>query len=199
MGVHEGIAQRTAGAGADLSRRVAVFICRGSADECHVDLKVAAFDCPGTRAVRTKNDRLLETDLSGDHGVSEFSADAAGFNAGDRSVFHKFHNRGVLDVDHRAGGKTEIFDAEFTDRLKHLADDLIALAEAVVEGDRVSVLEPCGQNGIFQRFNELCARSGAEGGAALRNDRAVDFFRFSDTFEGADVVMTASFRQFPAD
>ena len=108
--VDKGVAERAAGVGADLTGGVAIFVSGGGTDESNIDIQFASFDGAGTGAVSAKNNGLLHQ--PGEHGIAKLTANTAGLNAVDRSVFHEIDDRRIFDVDHSAWGKFKMLDAE---------------------------------------------------------------------------------------
>ena len=198
MGIHKGIAHGAAGVGADLTGTVAIVVSGGSADEGHVDLQLPGLDSPGAAAVGAQDDGLGQLHLAGEDGVAQLAADAAGLDAVDGAVLHKVHDGGFLDVHHGAGSKAQALDAQRPDGGEHLADDLVPLPEAVVEGDGHAVLQPGGENGILQGGHQLVPAGNTVSGSAAGDHRLGLRKGLICALIGADAIASHLLGQLPA-
>ena len=72
--------------------------------------------------------------------LREPAAHAGGVDAGDDPLLDVPGDVGMALVE-RGSGEGQVADTEAGDLLEHREDHLVALAEVVVEGDRVAVLE----------------------------------------------------------
>ena len=132
-GVGKNAAVRLAADGAE----VPVLICRGSADECDIDLVLTCHQGPDTAAVAAHVGQALE--LAVGDGFADLASDARGTDVGDGAVLD-IGDDVVVGLAQGGGADGDVLQAHLVDGVHDHVDDLVAFTEVVVEADGHAVM-----------------------------------------------------------
>ena len=169
-GVGAGIAQGAAGDAVlvvpAVAVGVAVGVAGGSAQEGHVNVQVAGADGAGPAAVGPEHHRAV--DEAPGHLLGQLAPHAGGLDMGDDAVLD-VADQGGVDRGQGAGRQGQVFIAHFRQLIHHGVDDVVAVAEVVVEADGHAVLQAGAADGLLQGGHQLVLTGGAglEGGGVL--------------------------------
>ena len=158
LGVHrvrEGVAQASAGGGAELAGAIAHGIGCGCGDEGHVDGRVAQGDVPGTAAVGAEVHRLVHQalgDASAQSGGHVIRIDLA-----HHAAFDVLLQRGCVHVEDGACVQRQLPDAEVRDLLHHHVQRVVAVAQVMVEGHGHAALQSGELDGLPEGLDQLRA------------------------------------------
>ena len=101
-------------------------------------MRFAGLNRADTAAVAPHDCETLKPSL-GD-GLADFAAHARALNVGDGAVVYHVDNRVILAA-HRGSANRDVLNAELMDLFHDHVENLIALAEVVVEAKRHAVLD----------------------------------------------------------
>ena len=169
-GVGAGIAQGAAGDAVlvvpAVAVGVAVGVAGGSTQEGHVNVQVAGADGDGPAAVGPEHHRAV--DEAPGHLLGQLAPHTGGLDMGDDAVLD-VADQGGVDRGQRAGRQGQVFIAHFRQLIHHGVDDVVAVAEVVVEADGHAVLQAGAADGLLQGGHQLVLTGGAglEGGGVL--------------------------------
>ena len=178
LGVALGIAHGAAHNAALHVPAVTVGVSAGVAGRCpqegHVNLQFPGLNGAGTPAVAADHHGHIHQS-SGD-GVRQLSPQAGGLDPADDTVLNMADQRGVA-VRKRRGRQHQIVEAHLRQLVHNHVDNIVAVAEMVVEGDHHAVLESGAADRLFQRGNDLIAGilPLLDGGIALVQLRILEF------------------------
>ena len=151
-----GITQRTAAGCVFFIAVIAVCIAIGVAGRCakegYVNVQLPGFNRRRTAAMGTEHDGEIHKPPG--NLLRQFSAKAAGFNVGNHAVFDMLNQRGV-DIRKGACSKGQILDAHFGDLLHNHIDNIVTIAEVMVEGNCHPIPKAGKPNCLFQGRHNL--------------------------------------------
>ena len=156
LGVGAGIAQRAAGNAAlvvaAVAVGVAVGVTGGRAQKRHINVQLTAADGAGPAAVRAEHHRAVH-ETAGDL-LRQLTAEAGGLDMGDDAVFDVL-DQGRVDGGQRGRCQRQILVAHLRQLIHHHVDDVVAVAEVVVEADGHAVAQPRAADSLLQRGHHL--------------------------------------------
>ena len=132
-GVGKNAAVRLAADGAEVS----VFVCRGSTDECDIDLVLTCHQGPDTAAVAAHVGQALE--LAVGDSFTDLASDARGADVGDGAVLDVGDDV-VVGLAQGGCADGDVLQAHLVDGVHDHVDHLVAFTEVVVEADGHAVM-----------------------------------------------------------
>ena len=136
--VHDRVGQNAAVALAAVGLHVAVLVAGRRADERDVDMDLAGLDGADAAAVGA-HDRQI-TELSCGNGLADLAADAGGLDTYDGSVLDH-GNDGIMSLAQGGRADGDPLDAHVVDLFHDHIDNVVALAEMMMEGNGHAVLD----------------------------------------------------------
>ena len=156
LGVGAGIAQRAAGNAVVIVPAVAVGVAvrvtGGRAQKRHIDVQITAADGAGPAAVGAEHHRAVHK-ATGDF-LRQLTAQAGGLNMGDDAIFDMPDKR-RMDGSQRGCRQRQVLVSHLRQLVHHHIDDVVAVAEVMVEADGHTVFQSCAADGLLQRRNDF--------------------------------------------
>ena len=161
FGICAGIPQRATGNAVlpipAVSVGVAIGVTGGRTQEGHVDVQIAGPDGAGPAAVGPEYHRTV--DEAPGHLLGQLAAHTGGFNVGDDAILD-MADQGGVDGGQGAGSQGQVLKAHFRQLIHHGVDDMVAVAEVVVEADGHAVPKAGASDGLLQGGHQLVLPGG---------------------------------------